>query len=202
MVKGPGQRRCSEADKGLLRRARLTVPASLTGRWVRPIHSALVWQGFGRLRREAHVSAEQGHPQAAARVPRAHGDRRRPARDRAAACQGAQAPVLLSVATQATGSAWAHAGPHPLGWSASSGAANSSPWRERAAAGSHRGSSCRRARAARPGRSASASPPAGGSEGRWRATGRGAGCGRRYVPFFPVPPSQVMTTFSWRGQRS
>jgi hypothetical protein len=100
MVKGPGQRRCSEADKGLLRRARLTVPASLTGRWVRPIHSALVWQGFGRLRREAHVSAEQRHPQAAARVPRAHGDRRRPARDRAAACQRAQAPVLLSVATQ------------------------------------------------------------------------------------------------------
>jgi hypothetical protein len=100
MVKGPGQRRCSEAGKGLLRRAPPTVPASLTGRWVRPIHSALVWQGFGRLRREAHVSAEQRHPQAAARVPRAHGDRRRPARDCAAACQRAQAPVLLSVATQ------------------------------------------------------------------------------------------------------
>ena len=80
---------------------RAIVRASLTGSWARPIHGALVWQGSGgRLRREAHLSAEQRHPQAAARVPRAHGDRRRPSRDRAEACQGAQAPVLLSVATQ------------------------------------------------------------------------------------------------------
>ena len=99
MVDGPGQRLCSA--KWLLARARTIVRASLTGRWARPIHGALVWQGFGgRLRREAHVSAEQRHPQAAARVPRAHGDRRRPSRDRAEACQRAQAPVLLSVAAQ------------------------------------------------------------------------------------------------------
>jgi hypothetical protein len=72
----------------------------LTGSWARPIHGALVWQGSGgRLRREAHVSAEQHHPQATARVSRPHGDRRRPARARAQAGQRAQAPLLLSVAT-------------------------------------------------------------------------------------------------------
>ena len=74
--------------------------ARLTGRGARPIHSALVWQGSGgRLRREAHVSAEQHHSQATARVPGPHGDCRRPARPRAEAGQRAQAPVLLSAAT-------------------------------------------------------------------------------------------------------
>jgi hypothetical protein len=73
--------------------------ARLTGSWAGPIHGALVWQGSGgRLRREAHVSAKQHHPQATARVSRAHGDRRRPARARAETGQRAQAPVLLSVA--------------------------------------------------------------------------------------------------------
>jgi hypothetical protein len=99
MVNGPNERR-AWSDKWRSGRLRPPAGARLTGSWARPIHSALVWQGSGgRLRREAHVSAEQHRPQATARVSRPHGDRRRPARDRAEAGQRAQAPVLLSVAT-------------------------------------------------------------------------------------------------------
>jgi hypothetical protein len=99
-MQGRGQRRYSWRGKRRLWCTSTPIRARLTGRWVRPIHSAPVWQWFGRLRREAHVSAEQRHPQAAAWVPRAYGDRRRPTRARAEAGQRAQAPVLLNGATQ------------------------------------------------------------------------------------------------------
>lgn len=45
---------------------------------------------------ETHLSTQQYRPQAAARLPPAHGDSRRPAHHRQPAAQGAQAPVRLT----------------------------------------------------------------------------------------------------------
>ena len=86
-----------EAAAGLDARAG-AAPAcgGLTASPARPIQRsglALGWQG---VRREAHLSAEQHRSQAAARLSRPHGNRWRPSGDRAAACQGSQAAVLLS----------------------------------------------------------------------------------------------------------
>ena len=184
-------------------RVRTTGWARLTGSLARPIHGALVWQGSGgRLRREAHVSAEQHHPQATPRVSRPHGDRRRPARARAQAGQRAQAPVLLSVDTLLRVRLGRMRGHRDLGGPPEAARPVSRRGGDALAATWQRLSSCRRARAARPARSASASPPAGGSAMRSHAIGRGAGSGRRWTRSFPAPPSLVMTTFWWRGRRS
>ncbi len=69
---------------------------NLTGGPAPPIQRTGLTRGGEGLRREAYLSAEQSHSQAAAWLSGAHGHGRRPTRDRAAPGPRPQAAVLLS----------------------------------------------------------------------------------------------------------
>jgi hypothetical protein len=171
-----------------------------------PAYTALrLTRSWREARREAHLSAEQDRPQAAARVSRAHGLGRRPPGARSPTGQRAPAAVLLSPAARHARRRTARIIP---GWFASSVGGSSWPQPPARIAGWRR-RSCSRpgpgrpptGRAAAP-RSAWASRRAAGSARRSRATGPGAGFWKRPGASSQVPPSRGTTTSSSRGRQS
>ena len=171
-----------------------------------PAYTALrLSRSWREARREAHLSAEQDRPQAAARVSRAHGLGRRSPDSRPPAGERAQAAVLLSPAARHHRRSTARI---LSGWYASSDGGSSWPRRPARIAG-WAPRSCSRpgpghppsGRAAAP-RSALGSRRAGGSAMRSRATGPGAGFRKRPDACSQVRPSRGTTTSSSRGRRS
>lgn len=75
----------------------------LTRHFARPIQRSGLAKRWREARGEAHLPAEQHHPQAAARFSRAHGHGRWPPGAGSPAGQGAQAAVLLRRAGRARG---------------------------------------------------------------------------------------------------
>jgi len=162
-------------------------------------------RSWREARREAHLSAEQDRPQAAARVSSAHGLGRRPPDSRPPTGERAQAVVLLTPAARHARRSTARI---LSGWYASSDGGSSWPRRPARIAGWRR-RSCSRpdpgrppgGRAATP-RSASGSRRAAGSATRSRAIGPGAGFRKRRDTSSQVRPSRGTTMSSSHGRRS